>query len=593
MTDEERQRQEASKNARMYTGTLIFMSLTQMLLMADSSLMGPTLSNIASEFNMTDDERDEKLGGEIPFAYFIVGGTISLWVGSLADTMPRLKLFFIIVLLGEIPGILVYFCSSFWQLFLLRVCPGVSVGGALPVVLSVVADVFPPERRALATAGVFLTTTVGLGLGEAVAGGLAGRYGWRIPFVVIALPAIICGTFVRFCGIEPPRKIPVQEDISLTGSGSSSSHHGPPALSWEKVRRVLDIRTNWWVLAQGIPGCLPWGTIFTFLADDLQARGLSQPAAGGLLSVFSAGMALGTLAGGALGQLLYNARKELIAFLMSISTMLGIPPLLYLINKDFHSVDGGEGEIGFLSAVLAFFGGLMATMTGPNTRAVLMNVNPPDICGFVFGLCTISDDLGRGLGPPIVSGLVLLSDRAIAFNISALGWLGCGVFLMLVATTIREDEDAAAAYTAAATRGVTREQTGADGKNSTVLQSEEARLEEAQLAAGGGSRKKKKEGYSIVPASGEDDRPQQYYSSGLSPSEEHSPSPLPCPNRILALAKRNLEVHSSIGEGVYVPLRSMSASDKEEYNNEEEEEKKMAAEKKLVTKNITICKNNK
>ena len=42
---------------------------------------------------------------------------------------------------------------------------------------------------------------------------------------------------------------------------------------------------------------------------------------------------------------------------------------------------------------------------GPNIRAVLMNVNPSERRGTVFSAFTLCDDLGKGLGPSIASGL--------------------------------------------------------------------------------------------------------------------------------------------------------------------------------------------
>ena len=42
-------------------------------------------------------------------------------------------------------------------------------------------------------------------------------------------------------------------------------------------------------------------------------------------------------------------------------------------------------------------------MSGPNIRAVLMNVNPSERRGTVFSAFTLCDDLGKGLGPSIAS----------------------------------------------------------------------------------------------------------------------------------------------------------------------------------------------
>jgi MFS family permease len=58
-------------------------------LFADQNLMAPNLSAIAEDFGFDDVQRDMKLGGQIPFAFFVVGGAISLVIGPMADWMDR------------------------------------------------------------------------------------------------------------------------------------------------------------------------------------------------------------------------------------------------------------------------------------------------------------------------------------------------------------------------------------------------------------------------------------------------------------------------------------------------------------------------
>jgi hypothetical protein len=58
------------------------------------------------------------------------------------------------------------------------------------------------------------------------------------------------------------------------------------------------------------------------------------------------------------------------------------------------------------TVVLALVGGALASMTGPNLRAVLMNVNEPETRGVAFALQTTTDDLGKGLGPFIVAWFI-------------------------------------------------------------------------------------------------------------------------------------------------------------------------------------------
>ena len=73
--------------------------------------------------------------------------------------------------------------------------------------------------------------------------------------------------------------------------------------------------------------------------------------------------------GGYIGQLIYNYEKRYISYLMGASTLLGIFPMLYVI-------DAAPGTGGFFLAVV--LAGFLVSMTGPNVRSVLQNVCAPE-----------------------------------------------------------------------------------------------------------------------------------------------------------------------------------------------------------------------
>lgn len=70
----------------------------------------------------------------------------------------------------------------------------------------------------------------------------------------------------------------------------------------------------------------------------------------------------------------------------------------------------------------------------------MINVNSPETRGVALALQSVTDDLGRGLGPVIVAGFISQLGRVGAFNISVAGWLPCGVLLCCLACTMRKDE---------------------------------------------------------------------------------------------------------------------------------------------------------
>jgi MFS family permease len=77
----------------MRTYTTLMLCITVFFLFADQNLLAPNLSAIAKDFEFTDSERDEKLGGYIAFGFFVVGGPVALLVGYFTDTVNRCLLF--------------------------------------------------------------------------------------------------------------------------------------------------------------------------------------------------------------------------------------------------------------------------------------------------------------------------------------------------------------------------------------------------------------------------------------------------------------------------------------------------------------------
>lgn len=68
------------------------------------------------------------------------------------------------------------------------------------------------------------------------------------------------------------------------------------------------------------------------------------------------------------------------------------------------------------------------------------NVTLPSTRGIAFGLFNLSDDVGKGLGPAVVSMMVARRGRESAFTLSILAWLACGSVLLIMMVTFQRDE---------------------------------------------------------------------------------------------------------------------------------------------------------
>jgi MFS-type transporter involved in bile tolerance (Atg22 family) len=109
-----------------------------------------------------------------------------------------------------------------------------------------------------------------------------------------------------------------------------------------------------------------------------------------------------------------------------------------LLNLPPYQVNGSVG----LPVGIGLFTGFLMTITSPNVRAMLLNVNTPETRGSIFSLYNLTGDLGMGFGPVIISLLIVAFGRLVAFNIANLFWLVCGVLLLFMVITFPKDEAA-------------------------------------------------------------------------------------------------------------------------------------------------------
>eukprot|EP00978_Attheya_sp_CCMP212_P034412 scaffold143936_cov44-Attheya_sp.AAC.2 len=79
------------------------------------------------------------------------------------------------------------------------------VGGALPLVYSVLGDLFEAKDRPAVSALVGMGCGIGISLGQGIAGFLGPRFGWRFPFLVVSIPALVCALLVLWTVKDPVR----------------------------------------------------------------------------------------------------------------------------------------------------------------------------------------------------------------------------------------------------------------------------------------------------------------------------------------------------------------------------------------------------
>lgn len=71
---------------------------------------------------------------------------------------------------GEAPCIATYWVQRYWQLLVLRLLTGISVGGIFPLIYSLLGDLFAVQHRPTISAVVQIATGAGLAVGQLIAG---------------------------------------------------------------------------------------------------------------------------------------------------------------------------------------------------------------------------------------------------------------------------------------------------------------------------------------------------------------------------------------------------------------------------------------
>lgn len=475
---------------RWYAVALL--TVTSAFLYADQNLLSPNLSAVAEEFGFDDREKDLYLGGYLQLAFFVVGAPASLIIGWFADKTPRVRLLAVVVAIGEAPCLGTFWVETYWQLFATRALTGVAVGGCLPLLFSVCGDLFPANERAYVATVLTVATGAGIALGQIMAGTVGPAFGWRVPFLLAAAPAILLA-LVAYLTIEEPERGAMEQAVRErararhekkdtehdTGVRSSRDardarderdERGAAAvpfayaakIDFAKLRRQLRVPSNALILAQGLPGTVPWGMLNAYFVDYLHAqKGLAVEEGTLAVTLFGLGAVVGTVAGGAYGQRLYNRAGGAgggvaVATLMGVTTALGSAPGYFFLNVDTY----GPGNVFLYGACLV--GGVLCAVTPPNVRAVLLNVNPPETRGTMFAFYAQVDDIGKGGGPAVVAALIVAYGRVAAFNVAVSGWLVCGAILLALRRHIDADVERASLAVAEEVRREDREREETD-----------------------------------------------------------------------------------------------------------------------------------
>src|SRR3989440_12618226 len=114
-------------------------------------------------------------------------------LGFLADRLSRWVIVGVAVILWSLATGGSGLATTFGILFATRVCVGIGEGGYGPAAPTILADLYPIERRGLIMAIFFTAISVGSALWYVIGGSIGARFGWRWAFFLVAPPGLFIG----------------------------------------------------------------------------------------------------------------------------------------------------------------------------------------------------------------------------------------------------------------------------------------------------------------------------------------------------------------------------------------------------------------
>ncbi|MBN8848892.1 MAG: MFS transporter, partial [Sphingomonas sp.] len=167
----------------------------------DRTILNTTGQAIKADLKLSDMQLG-LLGGA---AFALLYGMLGIPVARLAERYNRVRIIVVAMTIWSAMTALCAAAAGFPGLLLARIGVGVGEAGAGPPSQSLIADYFPPDRRAFAFGILGLATPIGIILGAIGGAVVAQHFGWRAAFLLVGLPGLVLSLIVWFGLPEPAR----------------------------------------------------------------------------------------------------------------------------------------------------------------------------------------------------------------------------------------------------------------------------------------------------------------------------------------------------------------------------------------------------
>lgn len=148
---------------------------------------------------------DQALGFLAGFAFAAFYATLGIPMALWADRGNRRNLISVSLALWSFMTVACGLAQNFVHLAVARIGVGIGEAGCSPPAHSMIADYYPPHRRATAIGIYALGIPLGVMFGLFIGGRMNEFFGWRVAFFLVGVPGLALALLVRFTVPEPRR----------------------------------------------------------------------------------------------------------------------------------------------------------------------------------------------------------------------------------------------------------------------------------------------------------------------------------------------------------------------------------------------------
>ncbi|MEO7655267.1 MAG: MFS transporter [Sphingomicrobium sp.] len=387
----------------------------------DRQILGILAGPIIADLKLTDTE----FGAIAGIAFAVLYSVLGVPLAMLADRTSRSRVVAGALAVWSLFTALCGVATSFGQLFLFRLGVGVGEAGGVAPSYALIADYYPPERRARALAIFSLGVPLGLAGGTLIGAYLAAWINWRAAFMAMGLAGIALVPAMLYFVRDVPRP---------------AAAAGAEPVKLLRTFPQIAAKQTFWLMAAAAScsslagyGLAVWTptVLERSFGFDLITRGQF------LASIFLIGGTAGVLAGGWLADRLGSRDRGWYARLPAIAWLVTAP--LFVAG-----LLAPDPRLAWL--LLLVPNALNILWLGPVTTAVQHLVAAPLRSTASASFLLINNFIGLGVGPMLIGALSeafksRLGTEALRYAaVSVVGfYVLAGVLMLFAVRRLRTD----------------------------------------------------------------------------------------------------------------------------------------------------------